>query len=324
MNVPTTFEEMLAVRQIADEDLDTTVRDRSRQYISLVQDPESKEWGFEPVGRIHQQRFRDPKQAGTGIVTSLAYTPDGQERSYSLGSYKSDAIIDPQMLISPFMDLGWEVGDHYTRRGGSSAYTTLYQPEKAWDDPIGWDHLDQMPIHPGVAIRTDPKRGVRPFIMAGWFRMVCTNGLVVKELNFGHLEINQGLKPLEGILEDVQGFARMVSDKEEWDITKQLRAPFPGRSASFIEGLLRNEERDNPRPTFISNPLNTLLRCFQVKELEVLPDQLMMIAEADEYTILDLANLFTNVSNTARSQIRIEAGVDSLFQLSEIGEYLTR
>lgn len=112
---------------------------------------------------------------------------------FSMGVTSEDyEFINHTDALEPLLDRGYTITKQTQGRGGMQLYTIL-EPQNpiSLPDPIAWDH-DLWPMtHKKEKLRESlfvtssvkPGKGLR--FERGFFRMICTNGLVAKVLELG-------------------------------------------------------------------------------------------------------------------------------------------
>lgn len=313
---------------------DSTMKVAHRPFRSLRQvgnDPDNPKWELAPIGELRRVRHLGSKSERA--LTELEFAPyvleDGDvEKSYALGNFKGQHVIDHAPLYRPLLDQGWKVETHTFTRGGARVATLLSYPERTLEDVIDWDRItfenaNERNSHPAILIRADAKRGTSYQATAGFIRMICTNGLVSKYLDIGNVTFRHGTMSAERVSAEI---------KELADVTQELRsirATFEGRefkpeAARWASHLLTEYPAIERYPKFIASFMTGIVRVLRTPDrIRQLGHEFNMIAEADQpFTVLDTLNAVTNVNQNFRTLYGLESISGSLLEMAEVGEYV--
>jgi hypothetical protein len=249
----------------------------------------------------------------------MIFFPDAdEEKSYSLGTIQSPHAMDLQPLVNPILEAGWEVTNHDDWRGGTRSMTIFRHPGMIMDDWIKWDprYDSSSPVFASLALRADARRGSSYTLTAGFFRMVCTNGMISQQLGMGYLNFRHGDDPAQ-VQDNVAGF---LSGLGRQNFEQRVFKKYDVQSAQWIRNLLASDETDHP--TFIGTPFNTLTSRLKGTEREELAAQMDLILSGGEstMTVMDLLNAYTNVVRRPSQILRLEPAINSFTSLAEIGD----
>lgn len=117
------------------------------------------------------------------------------EKEYALGpTTEAFHFRDWPEVFKPVLDRGFEVKKLYTSRGGLKIHATLADPKGAViPDPVSWDK-DIWGGSDGLQQCIQITGGIKPgsgfHYRNGFFRQVCTNGLVLEFLGLGRADFN--------------------------------------------------------------------------------------------------------------------------------------
>lgn len=131
-------------------------------------------------------------------VQRHSYKPlNGEREEYSLGpTTTAFQFVNHESVMRPFMEQGYEIQKlHYTK-GGLQFWAQLTPPDAMErSDLINWDHnifpnADGKGLRESVIITSAarPKKSVT--LSRGWFRLICTNGLMSEVLGLGHTKMS--------------------------------------------------------------------------------------------------------------------------------------
>ena len=300
-------------------DLDTTVNERTRPFRSLVEGPEG--WELAPIGQLVAQRYRNPRNTADTSLLNVQFRSTTKDKDYELGVFKDSEIVDHAAIFEPILAAGWTVAKHDVLRSGAKALTTFKSDDFPVEDIIRWDGLyqDDRPLLPSLLVRADARRGSSYSITAGWFRLVCTNGLVSKQFELGHVEFQHGTKDLAT---KVREFMNTVASGERFRL--ETGRTFDVRAVPVIRDRFL---LDAEAPAFIKEAVHQAIREVTVKELPSLHHQLELI-EGNNTTgtvsILDILNIFTNASRNFRSGYTLESALKGWTTLFEVAEYMAK
>lgn len=241
---------------------------------------------------------------------------DGTE--YHLGASKERdiAFINHYEPMKVLQDNGWVQRDKLLAMGGTELFTVWDNPNgQKFNDPIFWDtdmwshrkdiegvgELTESIIQRG-SIR--PGRGIS--FRRGFYRMICSNGLVSEVMGLGKVRFNTGNFTPTNLQNALFG-KDVVTLAQEHIMGERL-----GSSASVVQfgGLMKNlrqlktEEREefvNGLPKFARKMVSTFTRVpkWYLEELE--KQTAMFVASGlQDIHELDVTNILTNAMNRNR------------------------
>lgn len=257
-----------------------------------------------PFTEVRQDLHHPVTGSTLGQIVSRVYEGEDVQRhhfetlnkkeevqTYKLGPTTTEfKFFDWPQLINPILDQGFGIKKLELSRGGLKAHVIFSDPTRTYKDPIGWDkgvwgsskQLEDSVVFTG---------GIRPgsgfHYRRGFFRMVCTNGLVIETLEMGHGDYNhQNFKPAS--LADAL-FAKALTPQD---------GPVIGTSLGLSKAVqLIGSPRPENMPSFLSDlvsPLEELNGQFAsnaVSQFELL------INSQKEVHEIDLANGLTSAMN---------------------------
>lgn len=280
--------------------------------------------------KIGEVRYRDYDERAVRVPT---FIPSGEDTSpHSLGHASGQfKIIDHYSVLDPLLQEGFrpEILKHF--RGGSEVLAVMTHPDLVVPDEIGWDRskYSSAPSNLKFAVRVKSSlhfgTGIRATL--GFFRIICTNGLISVALGMGHTSykhtsygggiFREWINARMGELNGVPEYPSLPSKVLDWPI-RALEA------VSKDEGAIENY------PKFAAEPIGQLQRRLPAWGLPSLAQQLEMARSADSINPLDLLNMLTN---SAQEDNRSDDGISwmmyrrmdplfrSLYDLVEIGAF---
>lgn len=295
---------------------------QSRPYYGFVQ--KDGDWVMEPIGALIRDRMDSGKYAN-----SYFFMPAGRDKEYPLGTLKSDEVIDQRPLVNPFLEAGWQVAEHHTLRGGCKAMTVLNQPEIQWADQLKWDVQRHAAapsfLNPAVMVSTDPRRGTKLRIRAGYLRLVCTNGLVASVLELGEVSFSHGTDELK-VREKVNRFVDQVMGVQDpWSLN--LKEYGKDTLTWYVKTLSTPEEEMASLPNLINSQVRSAVSAMRTSSrLSDFTMQLRELVDQDDFepiTIFDIINAYTNLSHDYRAWDALDRFVVGSRDLLELGDYVS-
>jgi hypothetical protein len=229
------------------------------------------------------------------------FLPKDAEKEYSMGTTTDRfQFIDHSQAIQPLVDKGFKIKQQKLMRGGMKLWALLTpQITTKTKDPITWDRdlwnfEGQDSITPAVAVTTSVSPGNGISYQFGWFRYICSNGLVddilgmrkgryshvnwslnnVVDFVEDHLSVDNAVNPTIGTKDGVVRVMRILENLRNED-NSQAIIPFPVRKT--VKPILR-----------IPNWYQELL----VKQFEFFANN-----GPKEVTALDVLNMITSPIN---------------------------
>lgn len=279
--------------------------------------------------KLRVMAFRPTPRLGFEVQPDEDESPRQQE-AFSLGVVKGQyTLLDHATILKPLMDLGFEVTKMNFMRGGTRAMATLQYPGIALDDPIAWD-LEQFEKVPakrkiffslGVWMDARSMHGIH--FAAGYFRLLCTNGLMSTVLGMGSLNLTHRHWNVQRVSEFGEGVLEQAGKGKTLGLpTMGTKALSWGQNA--IANLVARPEEFESLPGIAKEPLRQLRRIIPDKALTSLADQLGEIRGEKEFSGLDILNAITNAgrqSNGNGLALRQERITSAVMNLVELGAF---
>lgn len=248
------------------------------------------------VGRIGDIMYRDYE--ATRDLRSMFFLPLGSDRTFSLGQASGAfRLVDHAEALEPLLDLGFTPSPlNRTLRGGARLFAVLQNPAYQIPDPIGWDGLGQESLTLSVALIADARVGHGFSLTMGYFRWVCTNGLISSALQLGHWTWSH-LHFTPALLRD--------------SVTKSLQQKFIGPASTgprmntvvlretvklfrSLSDPFYHTQWVNSAIPLIRDPVVSVENNLSAAGLSALTSSLDQLSQAQEtFTILDLLNSLT-------------------------------
>lgn len=250
----------------------------------------------------------------------------GEERQFSLGLSKGTfKFVDHVKMLTPFLDAGFSFHGISQVRGGSRAMALLKYEKITIPDPIHWDHSlykntksNRLVLSLGVWMDSRAMYGLHA--VAGFFRQICSNGLVSTVMGMG--KMNMGARHFSG--DRLNEWARTLT-QESHGLPKFQQCST--KALAWPERALRRVAEDPEQleeyPEIARAPLEQLLELLPSKVFDPLADQLkLMKSEADRFSPLDLLNAITFAEKKSKGSglaIRRERVMKQLMTLTQLG-----
>lgn len=258
---------------------------------------------------------------------------EGKPKTYRLGvSTHQFKFVDHTVALDPLINRGYTIKDTVISRGGIHMYSVLERPDAVpINDPIDWD-LQYWHGQSGSGLQRvarelresvvvfsaiRPGKGIK--YHRGWFRMICSNGLVAELLRLGSAKLNHanwsgpsilnGLKlseafgevqvgPYVGSQRGVTRLARLIESLITLPETEaETTDPEDGTVSASVEELIRD------LPLFIQDEVRPFL-AMPIWFRQALADQFYTMAanirETQKVSALDVINAVTNPINLER------------------------
>lgn len=263
-------------------------------------------WTVTADGRVEQLgavAYRDYE--GSRRLRRLMFW-DGVGREYTLGTCSNRfKIVDHLDCLMPFLERGFVIRRRFVRRGTEGAFL-LSHPEIVFDDLIQWDGLNVLgggKSELSVMIWTDAYVGHASRFIAGFFRQVCSNGLVASLLNIGTMKVSH----LSHTSEMVEKFCEdLVIGGLEGGSAALANVPWAEVSAAgwpikLLLGSVGKEyiEMIQDLPGLVHGPLQTLMAYNSETRMQ-LAEHLVAACSEDKISVLDILNAITNVVEDRR------------------------
>ena len=148
---------------------------------------------------------------GESVFRNTALHPFETEEKQFKPTKAEWVPFDHQDALAPLLDRGWEITQMATNRGGFNGHFQLTRPNGlVWNDLFDadqeiWgagagqkDGLMEM-----IRVKHNITPGGYAIYDRGFFRLVCTNGLVRKELDLDHIRMNAQNFSEEDLVEEM-------------------------------------------------------------------------------------------------------------------------
>lgn len=304
-------------------ELDTTAIYQPSPIKGLVKDNDGN-YRFDVLGHVGTLSYKNPLQGSKGI-SDRVFQPLGESQVYPMTANRDNSILAPQSVLEPLVDQGWNIKNHQTMRGGICFVTTLAHPDIAIPDFMGWDNLNkdqQGVLRPSIVVKGNLQNSGTIEVIAGFFRLVCINGLVAKVLGMGHLAMNSRTFQVARVrqLADAQS---MVTDLVPM---KTYQPSTVSRMAGLLTTVQSGEQSLASLPSLLQRPMTTLLQDFGTRSQQNLAQQFTMMVEAEvpQITVLDILNALTNASRNIRVQSNLDNLTTAVDEVAELYQWMHR
>lgn len=290
---------------------------------------------YDKDNRLRVMVFRPKVQGGIARAVEAGDEEDGGSavpKDYNLGLARgSFRIIDHAEVLSPFTELGFQISKMNYLRGGTRAMATLKHPDVRIKDPIAWD-LEQFETVPAkrelffsIGIWMDARAQHGIHAAAGFFRLICTNGLISSVLGMGSLNITHRRWSVNRLQEWAEQRLELVSGRSGGSEFPTMSTKALGWGAGAIRNLVDKPDELETLPSLARGPLTQLSRMAPDKSLLALADQLDDLRKGEkEFGGLDVLNAITNagrVSNGNGLALRQERLTSSVMNLVQLGAF---
>ena len=128
----------------------------------------------------------------------------GVDKTYKLGVTTSRfQFVDHTVALDPLLNRGYTIKDTVISRGGMNMYAVLERPNaQEIADPMNWD-LQFWHDETGSGTKVVPRTMTESIVVfssikpgkainyrRGYYRLICSNGLVAEVLDLGHIKAN--------------------------------------------------------------------------------------------------------------------------------------
>lgn len=238
--------------------------------------------------------------------------------------------VDHVDMIQPLVDIGFIPSMTHNKRGGVGLFSTFTHDDYSFENTIGWDlsmfgsegeAASGMKL--AIGIKFDGRLNKPITYTAGFFRVICTNGLITKYLNLGFMKQSpQNFDPFA-----VSGFAQQVLENSGFD-----SPAFPTRALGWgINTIMRTVEDEGylaTLPDFARAPVNTLVERTPKWYRQSFVGQLQAAYNSDQQalTMTDMVNAVTNAANAkedgaSRIYFSMETLIKALINVIAIGAF---
>lgn len=252
----------------------------------------------DPITRAELGTITTRTYLGEGV---LKHTFNNGTRQFSLGPSTLDfEFVDWPEIFDPLFSEGYEVAQMIMARGGLKIHAVLQKPDgPTYKDPLSWDTSiwgKSNGLKESIVINAGMKPGFGYHFSKGFFRMICTNGLVVPSLMLGSGDYNHRTFSTDKLLEDLFGKSVVV-------VGDQILGETIGKKSSLtrvsnIISTLREAEDLEAVPPFMRKIVSPVVglteevRSAAVEQFE----QLINVRREDIFE-LDIANVVTSAMN---------------------------
>lgn len=265
---------------------------------------------------------------GESVFRNTALHPyETEEKSFK--PTKNEWIpFDHQDALAPLLDRGWEITKMATNRGGFNGVFQLTRPNGLrWDDLFtadqdiwGADVGQKDGLMEMIQVRHNISPGGYAVYDRGFYRLVCTNGMVRKELELGHMRMNASNFDEAELVEEMLNPPVITEDMILGDVAGTPKGA--RQFAEFIERQYLDPEANAHLPKVAKK---------MAKPFESIPSWVGLNAIAQFYAIaeqkrdvreMELMNAWTGAINQpdeegdSRSRVGVLNKVQSLTEAS--------
>lgn len=264
-----------------------------------------------PIGNVRYTDYENDRH-----IRGIWFESDLDGKPHSLGAATSRfQVLSHYDVVKPFLDNGFQVRSVMHASGGATFMAFLSNPDVTFPDPIDWDlysgavaslsELRGLPLEQSVRIRSDLRRGNGVSVDVGFFRLICTNGLVARVMDLGHANYNH-----------------VTFDPENVEVfIGETILPTPDSLPSAPSALLRDVREflgaDDPGvlPRLLRDPVSGIQSSSSSATTLALIDELGEIEDRRErFSHLDLVNAVTNTKLAARTEWSVYRDLDSVMR----------
>lgn len=228
------------------------------------------------------------------------------KHEYSLGpTTDSFTFTDHSEVLEPLINRGYELRSIRFSKGGLKLWSLLTPPDAfKMGDPINWDQKFWSSggnLMEAVQVTSSIGPGMGINYQWGWFRVVCTNGLISRILGLGGMSYSH----------TSWGVDKVFSFLDNHRLSDQINPPIGSRrgvkrTAEILASLDDEEQQASALPAPIRGILNPIVRMPKWYR-EDLREQFGYLYDQgpEEVTSLDLLNSVTSPLNY-RNQVQGE------------------
>lgn len=278
--------------------------------------------------------IRSYNSAGERIsIGSLMYQDYGDDRTvrgiwldstldnkvHKLGAVtQKSQVIHHADVIEPFLESGFKVQEVLHARGGASCLAVLSNPEITFPDPIIWDqkYLTDLGLYAGsnfptnakmeisALIRTDLRKGHGVSVELGFFRLICTNGLVASVLDMGSMRSSHSAFSVDQINDFLEKHLDGFEPK------------FPGAPSQLVDGLIEIMQMEPDQvarlPRLMRIPAMKVRSELSKANTSAFIGLLQDIRRQVDFTALDVVNAYTNLAHVSKSPWSIYSEINPM------------
>jgi len=279
-------------------------------------------------GRVGYTDYDKDKALRT-MLFQTPRTATQEEKTYSLGIAKGTfQVIDPAMVLRPLLNLGFQIRTTSGLRGGSRSFTSLTHPKLVFEDVIDWD-LDQYAEAPkskklffSIGAWIDARASSGIHLAGGFFREVCTNGLISMLMGLGKVQFSHKRWNQARLVDWAQTELELAGHGDP--------AKFPQTSSKALKWVteilqysVEAPERIAQLPEIAQVPIRQLTKIIPDGARLELAAQFSILGRARKsFSPLDQLNALTNAakrSHGAGMAMRQERVFHSLVELTQLG-----
>ncbi len=265
------------------------------------------------LGKVISRRYQGENVERHEFAATLT------ERSYPLGTSKEGIqFINHIEGMQVLHDHGYVKRDLVLAMGGTELFAVWYNPEGVtYDDPILWDksiwkHRSDLggTMTESIIQRGSIRPGIGTSFQRGFFRGICSNGLVVELLALGRVRYNVSNWSPANLEEDLFGQDVAVLKQE------QLMGERVGtdRSVARFGELLKTLRQTENRPEYLASlpkfvrPMVAPFARVPKWYLESVEKQAELFVSSGLKDVheLDVSNILTNAVNLPRFGVVVE------------------
>lgn len=173
----------------------------------------------------------DQEIVALGLIKSRIYEGEDVQRNFFINQSGKEYSMGPTTdrfefiphtaVLEPLLSEGYKIEKINSLRGGLSQMTILTPAEpRHWDDPIDWDYefwadndRSEDGLNESIVVQSSLLPGHGYKIDRGFFRLVCTNGMVAKVLDMGSVSANHANFNPKTLADALFGTTTVVDDR---------------------------------------------------------------------------------------------------------------
>lgn len=270
----------------------------------------NKDGQIENLGSVVQRVYEGED------VQRLVFASNREEKEFRLGASRETENIfvnhvEPMQVLH---DHGYEQRDTVLAMGGTELFTVWENPNgQTFEDPLTWDndiwsHRIELPGTGNLTESIIQRGSIRPgrgiSFQRGFFRMICSNGLVSEVLGLGKVRFNAGNWSPSSLEEELFGESVEVLAREHMMGDRLGSRYSVNRFSGLLDTLQTVEDQDEylaTLPKFVRPMVSPFSRSpkWYLDELKGQADLFYASGLKDVHE-LDVANMMTNAMNRPR------------------------
>jgi len=244
---------------------------------------------------------------------------NSKKKEYSLGPTTDGfQFTDHTEVLAPLLDKGYKLQTVKYSKGGLKIWAMLTPPNPlTLNDPITWDASlwgSGKTIQEAVLITSAIGPGHGIHYKFGWFRIICTNGLIDDILGMGALYYSH--TNWSGL-----GVTKFIENNRLTENVNPVIGNLPGlrRTIQVLDVMEDNEKRNELLPVPIQRTLTPLIRLpnWYRNDLREQFNYMCNQASIEKVTSLDILNAVTSPLNY-RNQVQGESRNRQFFTTTKI------